>query len=71
MKVRYPSTSNRQKRYANDWYNPIEFQVGDNVFLRVLRTRGLMRIEKKVKLNPKFVDPYELRERNGEVDYCL
>ena len=27
-----------------------------------------MGIEKKVKLNPRFMDPYEIRERNGKVD---
>ena len=41
------------------------------MFLRVSPTDGLMRIEKKVKLCSRFVDPYEIRERNGEVAYGL
>ena len=62
---------NRQKSYANEWYSPIEFQVGGKVFLRVSPTKGVMRIEKKVKHSSRFVDPYEIRERNGDVAYCL
>ena len=71
IKVWYPRSTNRQKSYAHEWYSPIEFQVGGKVFLRVSPTRGVKRIEKKDKLSPMFVDLYEIRERNGEVAYCL
>ena len=71
IKVLCPSSSNRQKSQANEWYSPIKFKVGNKAFLRVSPTIGVMRIEKKVKLKPRFVDPYEIRERNGEVSYCL
>ena len=71
IKFGYPSSTNRQKSYANEWYSPIEFQLGGKVFLRVSPTRGVLRIEKKVKLSSRFVDPYEIRERNGDVAYCL
>ena len=70
-KVQYPSTSNRHKSYSNERYSPIGFQVGNKMFHRVSPTRGVMRIDKKVKLSPRFVDPYEIRKRNGEVAYCL
>ena len=68
---RYPSSSNRQKSYANEWHWPIEFKVGDKVFFRVSPTRGVMRIWKKGKLSSMFVRPYEIRERIGEVAYRL
>ena len=71
IKVWYPGSTNRKKSYANEWYSPIEFQVGGKVFLRVSPTRGVMRIEKKVKLSSRFVYPYEIPERNGDVAYCL
>ena len=60
---------NRQKIYVNEWYSPIEFQVGGKMFLCVSQTRGVMRIKKKVKLSSRFVDRYEIRERNGDVAY--
>ncbi len=57
--------------YANESYSPIEFQVGDKVFLRASPTRGVMRTKKKVKLSTTIVESYEIRERNAEVAYCL
>ena len=39
--------------------------------IRVSPTGGVKIIEKKVKLSSRFVDPYEIREHNGDVAYCL
>ena len=60
----------RQKSYANQCRRPLEFQDGDKVFLRVSPTRGVMRFGKKGKLSPRFIGPYEILERIGEVA-CL
>ena len=43
--LRWDSSSlNRQKSYASKWHRPLEFQVDDNVFLRVSPTRAIMRL---------------------------
>ena len=47
------------------------FEVGDNVLLKVAPLRGAMRFGKKGKLSPRFVGPFEIIERIGEVAYRL
>ena len=49
----------------------MEFQVGDHVFLRVSPLRGVRRFEKKGKLSPRFIGPFEILERIGQVAYRL
>ena len=41
------------------------------MFVRVSPTRGVIRFKKKDKLSSRFEDPYEIRKRKGDVDYCL
>jgi hypothetical protein len=50
----------RQKSYANNRRRPLEFEVGDHVFLKVSPMRGVMRFGKKRKLSPKFIRPFEI-----------
>ena len=46
---------------------PLEFEVGDHVFLRVMPKRGVVRFGKHGKLSPRFVGPFEILERIGTV----
>ena len=50
---------------------PLEFEVGDHVFLKVMSKRGVVRFGKRVKLLPRFVGPFEILERVGIVAYRL
>ena len=59
----------RQKSYADHGRIPLEFQVGDHVFLRVLPPKGVFRFGKKGKLAPRYIDPFEILQRLGEVAY--
>ncbi|XP_049360029.1 uncharacterized protein LOC125824681 [Solanum verrucosum] len=45
----------RQKSYADRRVRPLEFMVGDRVWLRVSPMKGVMRFGKKVKLSPREV----------------
>ena len=47
------------------------FEIGDHVFLKISPRRGLMRFGKSGKLSPRFIGPFEILERIGEVAYRL
>ncbi|KAL0561186.1 hypothetical protein IC582_001607 [Cucumis melo] len=61
----------RQKSYADVRHKDLEFDVGDMVFLKVAPLKGVLRFEKKGKLSPRFVRPFEILERIGPVAYRL
>ena len=61
----------RQKSYADVRCRPLEFEVGDHVFLKVMPKRGVVRFGKHGKLSPRFIGPFEILERVGIVAYRL
>ena len=50
---------------------PLEFEIGDHVFLKVMPKRGVVRFGKRGKLSPRFIGPFEILERIGTVAYRL
>ena len=50
---------------------PLEFEVGDHVFLKVMPKRGVVRFGKRGKLSSRFIGPFEILERVGTVAYRL
>ena len=50
---------------------PLEFEVGDHVFLKVMPKRGVVRFGKRGKLSLRFIGPFEILERVGTVVYRL
>ena len=68
---RMKAAQDRQKMYANKRRKPIEFQIGDKVMLKVSPWKGVVRFEKRGKLSPRYVGPFEIVERVGEVAYRL
>ena len=50
---------------------PLEFEVGDHVFLKVMPKRGVVRFDKRWKLLLRFVGPFDILERVGTVAYRL
>jgi hypothetical protein len=65
------AAQSQQKSYANNRRRPLEFEVGDHVFLKVSPMRGLMRFEKKGKLSPRFVGPFKITQRVGRLAYRI
>ena len=47
------------------------FQAGNYVYLKVSPMRGLKRFNVKGKLAPRYVGPFKILERKGEVAYEL
>ena len=61
----------RQKSYADLKREPIEYNVGDKVFLKISPWKGVLRFGKRGKLSPRYIGPYEVIERVGPVVYRL
>src|SRR5512142_650567 len=61
----------RQKSYADNRRRDLTFEEGDYVYLRVTPLRGGHRFQTKGKLAPRFVGPFKIVSRRGEVAYQL
>ncbi|KAL0560427.1 hypothetical protein IC582_000832 [Cucumis melo] len=74
IRARMLIAQSRQKSYADVRHKDLEFDVEDMVFLKVAPMKGVLRFEKKGKLSPRFVGPFEILKRIGPVAYrwhCL
>jgi hypothetical protein len=71
IKERMSVAQSRQKSYADNRRRPLEFEVGDRVFLKVSPMRGVMRFGKKGKLSPRFIGPFEITQRVGKLAYRI
>ena len=61
----------RQKSYADVRRRPLEFEVGDHVFLKVMPKRGVVRFSKRGKLSSRFIGLFKILERVGTIAYRL
>jgi hypothetical protein len=61
----------RQKSYHDKRRKPLQFEVGDYVYLKVSPTKGVQRFGIKGKLAPLYIGPYEIIEACGPVAYKL
>ena len=71
IRQRLLTTQSLQKNYADVRRRPLEFEVGDHVFLRVIPKREVVRFGKHEKLSPRYIGPFEILERIGTVAYRL
>ncbi|WVZ76321.1 hypothetical protein U9M48_024305 [Paspalum notatum var. saurae] len=61
----------RQKSYADVRRRDFTFKVDDFVYLKVSLMRGIWRFNMKGKLAPRYIGPFKIVERKGEVAYKL
>ncbi|KAI3825237.1 hypothetical protein L1987_06718 [Smallanthus sonchifolius] len=71
IKARMKAAQDRQKSYADKRRRPIEFDVGDRFMLKVSPWKGIIRFGKRGKLSLRFVGPFRIMARVGEVAYRL
>jgi len=69
-KILYTAQS-RQKSYVDNRKRPLEFNVGDHVFLKVSPLKGSVPFGQKGKLTPRFVGPFEILQSVGPIAYRL
>ena len=65
------AAQDRQKSWVDSNRRPLEFQVGEHVFLKISPTKGVIRFGTSGKLSPRYIGPFEILERVGEMAYRL
>ena len=59
-----------QKSYADKRWQPLEFEVGDHIFLKVMPKR-VVKSNKREKQSPRYIEPFKVLERVGTIAYRL
>jgi Tfp pilus assembly protein PilZ len=65
------AAQSRQRSYVDTRRRELNFEVGDYVYLKVSSIRETKRIGVKGKLAPRYIGPYQIQARHGEVAYQL
>ncbi|GJV72217.1 hypothetical protein Tco_1492212, partial [Tanacetum coccineum] len=71
VKEKPKAARDHQKSYADKRRKPLEFEVGDQVLLKVSPWKSVVHFGKKGKLAPRYVGPFEILERISPVAYRL
>ena len=50
----------QQKSYANNRRRVLEYVEGHKVYLKISPMKGVVTLEKKWKLSPRYVGPYDV-----------
>jgi hypothetical protein len=61
----------RQKSYVDHRRRELRFDMGDFIYLKVSPMRGLRHFKVRGKLTPRFIGPFKILEKRGEVAYQL
>ncbi|WVZ89032.1 hypothetical protein U9M48_035491 [Paspalum notatum var. saurae] len=61
----------RQRSYADIRRRDLSFKVDDHVYLKVSPMRGIRRFNMKGKLAPRYIEPFKIRKKKGEIAYRL
>ena len=65
------AAQSRKNEYPDRKVRDLEFIEGEQVLLKVSPMKGVMRFGKRGKLSPRYIGPFEVLKRVGEVAYEL
>ncbi|KAK1681366.1 hypothetical protein QYE76_042214 [Lolium multiflorum] len=65
------TAQSRQKSYTDKRRREMTFEIGDFVYLKVSPLKGMQRFQLKGKLAPRYIGPFKVLSRRGEVSYKL
>ena len=65
------TSRDRQRSYADNRCRDLQFEIGDRVFLQISPWKGVLRFEKRGKLSPRYIGPYDIVSKEGLVAYKL
>ncbi|KAH0729411.1 hypothetical protein KY289_000599 [Solanum tuberosum] len=71
IQERLKTAQSRQKSYTDVRRRELVFEIDDWVYLKVSPMKGVMRFGKNGKLSPRFIGPYRIAKRIGNVAYEL
>ena len=71
IKYRLATSYRRQNSYADNKMRALQFDVGDQVYLKISPMKGVMMFSKKGKFSPRYIYPYEVLHHIGNVAYEL
>ena len=71
IRKRILTAQSQQKSYAIRQRRPLEFEVGDHVFWKVMPKSRVVKFSKQGKLLSKYIRIFEILERVGIVSYRL
>ncbi|BAS85359.1 Os03g0627900, partial [Oryza sativa Japonica Group] len=71
IRDRLKVAQSQQKSYADSRRRELTFDIGDYIYLKVSPLRGIKRFKVKGKLAPRYIGPYQIIAKHGEVAYQL
>ncbi|KAK8930623.1 hypothetical protein KSP39_PZI016616 [Platanthera zijinensis] len=71
IQQRMKVAQDRQQKYYNARHRLVQFQVGDQVCLKIRPFKGVSRFRRLGKLSPRYIGPFPVTERVGDVAYHL
>jgi hypothetical protein len=63
------AAQSRQKSYTDKRCSPLEFEVGDRIYLRISPIKGVRCFGIKGKLVPRYIGPYPIIDKYGSMSY--
>ena len=68
---RLATSYSRQKSYVDNRKRALEFEVGDQVYLKISPMKGVIMFGNKGKLSLRYIGPYEILQYVGNVSSKL
>jgi hypothetical protein len=71
IRQRLKEAQDRHKSYADAHRTDRNYEVGDQVFIRIRPNKSTIRFEKGTKLSPRFIGPFRVQDKIGPIAYRL